>query len=292
MSSHSTVAVITSTIGRPTLIRTIKSIQNQSVPCKHYVFVDGGGETDFLNQVMQDYPEVAFVYLPVNTGANGVKNSMINAVAPYLVKEDIVCFLDDDNWVDARHVEYFLHAFEQYPQAQYAYHLRYMVNDAGRVLCEDNAESLGFWHVNRVSVAFEMIFETGERHGVCSDVDFHRQGLIDVNCYAIKTDLARRLAYVWTHENGLANDKAITQCLIENQEIGICTGKRTVYYVCDPLKFFEVDTQTIEQGLGRPLTDAERLTMATKAMISANESVKQQNKPMPWLNMTLSSDLM
>ena len=36
-----TVAVVTSTIGRPELALAIKSVQNQTYPCKHYVFVDG-----------------------------------------------------------------------------------------------------------------------------------------------------------------------------------------------------------------------------------------------------------
>ncbi|HHF4949445.1 TPA: hypothetical protein ACPO3J_000702 [Haemophilus influenzae] len=39
--NNKTVAVVTSTIGRPELSLAIKSVQNQTYPCKHYVFVDG-----------------------------------------------------------------------------------------------------------------------------------------------------------------------------------------------------------------------------------------------------------
>jgi len=100
-----TVAVITSTIGRSHLERAILSVQKQTYPCKHYVFVDGEQFAKDAKQILDKYPHVIATYLPMNTGANGWTNSSINAIAPFLVKEDVICYLDDDNWYEANHVE-------------------------------------------------------------------------------------------------------------------------------------------------------------------------------------------
>ncbi|VEI46842.1 glycosyltransferase [Actinobacillus equuli] len=82
------VAIITSTIGRPHLERAILSVQQQSYTnCKHYVFVDG--EQFFTNAktIVEKYPHVVVTYLPMNTGANGWTNSSINAIAPFWLKK-------------------------------------------------------------------------------------------------------------------------------------------------------------------------------------------------------------
>lgn len=93
-----TVAVITSSIGRTHLEEAILSVQTQTYPCKHYVFVDGEIYWDEAKRILDQYPDVIATYLPMNTGADGWTNSYINAIAPFLVKEDVLCFLDDDNW--------------------------------------------------------------------------------------------------------------------------------------------------------------------------------------------------
>ena len=63
-----TVAVVTSTIGRPELALAIKSVQNQTYPCKHYVFVDGNIFCDKANSILAQFPNVVPIYLPMNTG--------------------------------------------------------------------------------------------------------------------------------------------------------------------------------------------------------------------------------
>lgn len=90
-----TVAVITATIGRDELERTIESIKNQSYPCKHYIFVDGEDFRYKAKTILDKYPDVIPIYLPMNTGKNQMFNSSINAIAPFLVSEDIICYLDD-----------------------------------------------------------------------------------------------------------------------------------------------------------------------------------------------------
>lgn len=50
-----TVAVVTSTIGRPELSLSIKSVQNQTYPCKHYIFVDGNIFWDKAKSIFIEY---------------------------------------------------------------------------------------------------------------------------------------------------------------------------------------------------------------------------------------------
>ncbi|MBV6541238.1 glycosyltransferase family 2 protein [Ursidibacter maritimus] len=287
---ESQIAIVTATIGRNTLTRTMQSIREQTVPCRHYIIVDGNQGAEAVKEMVKAFPEVIVIYLPINTGANGVKNSMINAMAPFLVKEKIICYIDDDNWIDPKYAECFLNAFEHYPNAQYAYHLRYMVDDKGQILCEDNVESLGFWFVYQTKVEVKLKLRSGKYIHSPLDINFHHQGLIDTNCYAIRTELARQLAHTWTGNNGLDNDKGVSQYLFDNHVQGICTGKRMVYYRADVEKFFNTNKYEIETVLNQSLTDDEYYQIKLQALISSNEYVKQmfyqEGKQMPWLTMS------
>ncbi|MCK8931145.1 glycosyl transferase [Haemophilus influenzae] len=53
--NNKTVVVVTSTIGRPELSLAIKSVQNQTYPCKHYVFVDGNIFWDKAKSIFIEY---------------------------------------------------------------------------------------------------------------------------------------------------------------------------------------------------------------------------------------------
>ncbi|WP_116961862.1 PT domain-containing protein [Haemophilus influenzae] len=53
--NNKTVAVVTSTIGHPELSLAIKSVQNQTYPCKHYVFVDGNIFWDKAKSIFIEY---------------------------------------------------------------------------------------------------------------------------------------------------------------------------------------------------------------------------------------------
>lgn len=69
------VAVVTPTIGRSELERTIQSVQKQTYPCTHYVFVDGKPFFNDAKTILEKYPQVEPIYLPINTGANNWINS-------------------------------------------------------------------------------------------------------------------------------------------------------------------------------------------------------------------------
>lgn len=53
--NNKTVAVVTSTIGHPELSLAIKSVQNQTYPCKHYVFIDGKIFWDKAKSIFIEY---------------------------------------------------------------------------------------------------------------------------------------------------------------------------------------------------------------------------------------------
>jgi len=98
-------------------------------------------------QILDKYPHVIATYLPMNTGANGWTNSSINAIAPFLVKEDVICYLDDDNWYEANHVENSLKVLNE-TGADYVFALRNLYDAQEEFVCQDLLESIGNYENN------------------------------------------------------------------------------------------------------------------------------------------------
>lgn len=245
LTNAPTVAIITATIGRPSLHRAIKSVQAQSYPCRHYVFVDGEQYHAKTKEILKDYPEVIAIYLPMNTGVNKMYNSYINAIAPFLATEEIICYLDDDNWYDKDHVKYLVSDMVNY-QTQYAYSLRYYIDNNEEIICEDNDDALGYWRLKDLFFDIELtirdkLYTYALKSNLLRTYDY----LIDVNSYAINKSLAQALATTWI-KKGNGNDIQITKALIEQQITGICTGKRTVYYQADLLTRELLDEKVLE----------------------------------------------
>ena len=192
------VAVVTATTGRQSLVRAIESVKNQTYPCRHYVFVDG----------MFDVPAEAyghgvnFIQLPVSTGSNGYMNAGIIAASAYLVPDDLICWLDDDNWFEPEHVESLLTAIEG---KSYAYSLRKLVTQDGQFFANDDWESLG-------------------HHG--------EHGLIDVNCYLMSRALAVQIAPAWYQQQDgyMVGDRYMFASLKANNIPYGTSGKYTVNY--------------------------------------------------------------
>ncbi|WP_172459659.1 glycosyltransferase family 2 protein [Canicola haemoglobinophilus] len=215
------MAVITTTIGRDTLEKTIISIQQQTYPCKHYVFVDGKQHWEKVKHLEQKYPHVVFTFLPMNTGGeNNIGNGAIHAILPYILKEDIFCFLDDDNWYDTNHVAYLANMIDQY-QLDYAYSLRKLYTTDYQFLCNDDFESLGYWFV-----PIEEPFKCADEILIYSNKNI--AALIDTNCYAITRNIAFELSKEWY--SGLGNDKNVFAKLIDLNAKGGCTAQRTLNY--------------------------------------------------------------
>lgn len=188
-----TVAVITATTLRPEIERTIQSVKEQTYPCQHYVIADG-------KPFQTDDPSIRVINLPVATGASGYMNGGICAASAFLCTEDYVCWLDDDNWYEPDHVESLIKTIGDGPAA---FSLRKLVNVDGSFFDYDNFESVGYWG-----------------------------GLVDVNCYMLRRDLATGFASCWYRQhNGLMiGDRVMLNAMREHGVDLKCSGRYTVNY--------------------------------------------------------------
>lgn len=226
-----TVAIITSTIGRPELERAIVSVQYQSYPATHYVFVDGEQYWQQARGILEKYPNVVVTYLPMNTGAKGWTNSSINAIAPYLVKADIICYLDDDNWYEPHHIMAGVQTL-QATGADYAYALRNMYDENNQFVCIDTFESLGSYQ--RGWQSFFEFYITANTYQYPFQLNLSNHQHIDTNCYLVRHKTAKLLSQTW--HTGLRNDYNVYQWL-RQFATGVCTKQTSVNYVVDLKKF-------------------------------------------------------
>lgn len=189
-----TVAVVTATTGRDSLQQTIDSVAAQTVVCKHYVFVDGVELARVFNG------NVEWCKLPVKTGGNGIMNGGIMAASAYLVQEDMIAWLDDDNWYEPNHIEELVKAKGD---KAYAHSLRKLLNPDGTFYDYDDFESLGQY-----------------------------SGFIDLNCYLMDRSLAVQVAPMWYHTTGelMIGDRYMYQCLSQNKIPFGESGKYTINY--------------------------------------------------------------
>jgi glycosyltransferase involved in cell wall biosynthesis len=198
------VAVVTSSIGRATLRKTIESVRNQTYKgARHYVFAHGWDCHVKVDILLEDYPYVDGVYLPNNNGGGGLAMAPVFALAPYVVNEDVVFYLDDDNWYEPDHIESLVSLIEEH-NLSWAYSLRKIVDDEGNFICEDNCESLG---VIRNS---------------------SQQYLVDNSCYAVRTDVARRHSHAWYIP--VVSDRNFQAALMQAKHRTGTTGKHSVNY--------------------------------------------------------------
>ena len=224
---------MTSTIGRPELALAIKSVQNQTYPCKHYVFVDGNIFWDKAKPILEQFPDVIPIYLPMNTGKNGILNGAINATAAFLVEEDIICYLDDDNQLREDHIESLMNVIEQ--GADFAYSLRAFYDSNHQFICRDDYESLGNWNTKSdifVDVKIEDIQQ--QLHFTFNEINGH----IDTNCYAVPREVAQKTAYGWN--TPLIGDRSFLSALKSLGLISQTSGKYTVKYTVDFNKIIAV----------------------------------------------------
>ena len=169
------VAVVTPTIGKSTLLRALRSISDQSYPCKHYVFVDGKNFFDQADRLIAASCPLncSVIRLPDNIG-KGFYGHRVYAASPFLVNEDIVCFLDEDNWFDRDHVKDLVNTITT-NGVPWAYSLRKIYDVHGTYLCNDDCESLGKWPVWTNKEAFH----------------------VDTSCFAVTRDLLLKTSYSW-----------------------------------------------------------------------------------------------
>jgi len=199
------VAVVTSTQGRNTICKAIESVRDQSYEgkVKHYVFAHGQPYHVKVDILLEDYPYVEGVYLPNANGGNGYAMAPVFAMAPYVINEDVVFFLDDDNWYEADHIESLVSMIEEH-KLDWAYSLRKIVDDEGKFICDDDCESLGC-----------VPNATGHY-------------LVDNSCYAVRTDVARRHSHAWYIP--VVSDRNFQAALMQAKHRTGTTGKHSVNY--------------------------------------------------------------
>ena len=195
-----TVAVVTATTGRPSLLQAVTSVRDQTYPCTHYVIFDGRDDHGWYTEI-SGYENVRTLMLPKPTGLNGVMNGAICAAASYLTTEDYICYLDDDNWFEPTHVESLMSVIAD---NAYAYSLRKLVEPDGTFWANDDGESLG--HIGEMS---------------------------DSNCLMLQRSLAQGIAPLCmssTPDGGSTWDRAVWNALQHHKIKWAASGKYTVNY--------------------------------------------------------------
>ena len=220
-----TVAVVTATTGRKELQQAMDSVAAQTYPCEHYIFVDGMYEHDTFEVNPGPNNKVRIIHkcaLPVRTGGNGMMNGGIVAASAFLVQEDMICWLDDDNWFEPDHIEKLVEAKGDKP---YAYSLRSLRNVDGSFFANDDFESIG-----------------------------HHGGFIDLNCYLMERNIAVQIAPLWYKTTGelMIGDRFVYQALRENNLESACSGLYSLNYRLNEKRdlrgfFFEGNIKTRAQ---------------------------------------------
>lgn len=218
-----TVVIITASVGHPGLRRCAESVQDQDYPAlRHLVVVDGAGyagaATDALAMIRRDKP-LDLMVLPRNTGHSEHYGYRIYGALPLLVDEDVVCFLDEDNWIEPTHVTSGIAALAN-TGAAWAYALRAICNDDGEPICVDDSDSLGYWP------KFATLLSPGDLQPDEAARHHRDPYLVDSSCYFLPRQLACRLS---THWQELHADSAVASYLVRNHS-STCLGRNTVNY--------------------------------------------------------------
>jgi glycosyltransferase involved in cell wall biosynthesis len=203
------VAVITPTIGSACLSDAVESVSRQTHDCTHYVVVDGRVYVDAVEQVLDntDRSRVRTIVLPENIG-KGWYGHRVYAASPFLLNEDVVMFLDEDNWLAADHVASLLKLMRAF-DLSWAYSLRKIFDKDKTFVCNDECESLGQWPAY-----------------VSNDV-FH----VDTSSFALRREAAIATSVSWYGKWGA--DRQVFAALKSRYPRFGCTGLHTLCYRLD-----------------------------------------------------------
>ena len=225
------VSVVTSSIGRPSLARTIHAIKGQTYkgPLKHYVFINGPEYHAAGRSILDEHPDVHVCYLPEPATVGDVPGpESVYAAAPFLVKADVLFICNDDDVYEPEHVESLVTLIEKHDLA-WAYSLRKAVDMEGRFIAEDDCESLGHWPC------------------IYDDKSF----LVDCSSYAIRRDLYVRVSWAWYQSP--VGDRSFLKALNISRAPYGCSGHSTVRYCLQPhggvdAAFFENNNKLTKQA--------------------------------------------
>jgi len=195
------VAVVTSTQGRSTITKAIQSVKDQTRKATHYVFIHGAQYSDKTIPHLAD--DTVAVHLPRANGGGGYGMAPVFALAPFAITEDVICYLDDDNWYEPDHIESLVEMIEKHDLG-WAYSYRKIVDNEGNFICDDNCESLGM------------------------QLNSANHYLVDNSCYAVRTNVARRHSHAWYVP--VVSDRSFQAELMRAGLSVGTTGKHSVNY--------------------------------------------------------------
>ena len=201
-----TATVIIPTTGADTLAQAVSSVLRQTYPTLCYVVVDGAINYDRANTVLAQFgSDIQVARLPENVGANGFYGHRVYAAFTHLVNTEYVCYLDQDNWFDSKHVESCVQTLKD-KNLQWTYSLRNIYRD-NEFVCRDDCESLGKYP------------------------SYHGINHVDTNSYFLKTALVYQLASVW--HGGWGQDRVFYSVIKDMLPNYDCTGEYTLNYRVD-----------------------------------------------------------
>ena len=203
------VTVITPTTGIHQLYDVLASISNQTYSNIEHIVVADGPQYSNVTQRMLEGSQALLIQLPYNTGHSQYNGHRIYGAMSYIANGDYLCFLDQDNWYDANHIESLVDVIQQ--GNDWAYSLRKIVSQEGRYICNDDCESLGKW----VSVINDKF--------------------IDVNCFMIPKMAAVHFSPYWYRrarhpQEQPEVDRILSPFMMQNLPKFDTTGQYSVNY--------------------------------------------------------------
>ena len=201
------VAVVTPTIASEHLFKCIDSVDKQTYEdVVHYIFIDGCQYEPKAREILVGSSKTRMIELEENVG-KGWYGHRVYAACSFLVNADVICYLDEDNFLDPNHVESVVKKIQE--GNDWVYSLRKIVNKNGEFICEDNCESLGKWPTYFNSEVFH----------------------IDTSCFAIRRDIAVHVGHSWYGQWGA--DRQFFGALKKYFKKYDCTKQYTTNYRLD-----------------------------------------------------------
>jgi hypothetical protein len=192
-------------------------VQSQTHPgVEHLLVVDGPDRAtaarDRLSGASLGRRTLHAMTLPYATGREKWMGHRIYGACSFLCNTEFIGYLDEDNWLDADHVESLLAAIGA-AGPSWGFALRKIVDEKGTFVTRDECESLG------------------NLHPVFAD---DRVNHIDTNCYMLSRGLAVKVAHLWyapARTPGLREgDAAICRFLLDHYPNPACSRRHTVNY--------------------------------------------------------------
>jgi glycosyltransferase involved in cell wall biosynthesis len=201
------VAIVTPTIASEHLAKCIASVDKQTYEdIVHYIFIDGCQYEPKAREILVGSSKTRMIELEENVG-KGWYGHRVYAASSFLVNADIICYLDEDNWIEPEHIQKMVDTIKE--GNQWAYSLRKIYDKDGNFLCEDNCESLGKWPVH-------------------FNPDIHH---IDTSCFGVRRDIAVQIGHFWYGQWGA--DRQFFNAIKKHFPKYACTNDYTVCYRLD-----------------------------------------------------------